>query len=760
MRYTRLRALVYSVLLLSAPGMTANASSAPASAAAPAGGMMHTPLVVPAAISNTHAPICLAGWASLPYLNRGYTSDQGCAGNVLVGDFTLTLGDTSGTRPVPAHLALDTKHCDAKSQPGRCLYYMTGNIIIPTGTSLTIESGVTLVDQNTGWCQSYKPKSGCDSNGNLMVGGSLVVRPGATMMFSRFGGDTLGSIQVNTGGSLTMNGTPSKPIALTSAAAKPVGGDWGGLSVTAGGQAALSYVHLSYAGGGGACALLCSQTAGVYVAAGTGPVSVTHSTVDHSGAVGMEVAGSAVLTGDTFTRNAGRAVQYDTVPADLSMLKNLSAIGNGDDSIGVYVRGGYGAAYTGSGVWPNAGMSYDLYSDDVGTFAINGNLTLAPGVTVRVCHSCQVAQAVGVDGTTLKLTVAGTANHPVTLTSEAARPKAGDWGALCLGTGGSTASVSYLRLRFAGSAARPCGGSAPSALAVAGNTGPVNVAHSTIENSGGGGIELAAGAVLTDDTFTHNVGRAIQYDVVPADLSMLKNLSAVGNGENTISIYVRGGYGSAYTGSGVWPYVGLPYHLYSDGVGTFAVNGNLTLGAGVTVQVCRSCQVAQAAGVDGAALKLIIAGTAAHPVTLTSDAAKPAAGDWGALCLGSGGSTATVSYLRLRFAGSAARPCGGSAPSALYLSSGSGTIAITSSAIDHSAGNDLELSGVQPTLRRDAFGAVPKASYGLLNDGASVVNATNNWWSSKSGPSGAGPGSGVAVGKNVTFKPWLTAPAK
>jgi hypothetical protein len=717
-------------------------------------------LVLPAARSNAHAKVCILGEMRLPYLNRGYVADQGCSGDRLVGDYTLTLGDTSGTNPVPTQLILDMAHCDAKSRPGACLYYMTGDINIPATTSLTIESGVTLVDQNTGWCHGYTtPNDGCDSNGSISVGGSLVVQPGATMAFSRVGGDTPGFVQVISGGSVILNGTPTAPIVLTSAVAKPRWGDWGGLSVAAGGQAALNYVRLSYAGGGAACALLCNLTAALYVAANTGAVTMTHSTVEQSGAAGVEIGGAAVLTGDTFTRNAGRAVQYDVVPADLSVLKNLTAYGNGDNSIGVYVRGGYGAAYTGSGVWPYAGMTYDLYSDSVGTFAIDGNLTLGAGTTVRICHSCQVAEAAGVDGTKLKLTIAGTAAHPVTLTSEAAKPAAGDWGALCLGAGGSAASVTYLRLRFAGSGARPCAGSGASALAVAGNTGPVNVAHSTVDHSGGAGIELAAGAVLTNDTITHNTGRAVQYDIVPADLSALKNLSAGGNGADEIGIYVRGGYGAAYTGSGVWPYVGLPYHLFSDGVGTFAINGNLTLGAGVTVRVCKSCQVAEAAGVDGTKLTLTIAGTDLHPVTLTSEAAKPAVGDWGALCLGAGGSTANVTYLRLRFAGSGSRACAGSAPSALYIAGGSGKIAVTNSAFDHSAGNDIELNGGQPALRRDTFGVVPKASYGVLNDGASLVNASNNWWGSKSGPSGAGAGTGVAVGKNITFKPWLVAPS-
>src|SRR5665213_264472 len=152
MRFPRLHVLIRSALLAAALPLTGSAYVAAAPGPTPAGVAMPAPLVVRPAISNPHTVTCLAGWASLPYLNRGYVADQGCSGDRLVGDFTLTLGDTSGTKPVPAHLVLDTTHCDAKSHPGRCLYYMTGEINIPANTSLTIDSGVTLVDQNTGWC--------------------------------------------------------------------------------------------------------------------------------------------------------------------------------------------------------------------------------------------------------------------------------------------------------------------------------------------------------------------------------------------------------------------------------------------------------------------------------------------------------------------------------------------------------------------------------------------------------------------------------
>lgn len=51
-------------------------------------------------------------------------------------------------------------------------------------------------------------------------------------------------------------------------------------------------------------------------------------------------------------------------------------------------------------------------------------------------------------------------------------------------------------------------------------------------------------------------------------------------------------------------------------------------------------------------------------------------------------------------------------------------------------------------------------TWGVLNDTTSVlVTATLNWWGDPSGPSGVGSGSGDAVSKNVTYKPFLTYPS-
>jgi hypothetical protein len=45
----------------------------------------------------------------------------------------------------------------------------------------------------------------------------------------------------------------------------------------------------------------------------------------------------------------------------------------------------------------------------------------------------------------------------------------------------------------------------------------------------------------------------------------------------------------------------------------------------------------------------------------------------------------------------------------------------------------------------------------------STVNVQKNWWGTKDGPSGIGPGSGDSIltndDSNITFEPWLSHPA-
>ena len=71
-----------------------------------------------------------------------------------------------------------------------------------------------------------------------------------------------------------------------------------------------------------------------------------------------------------------------------------------------------------------------------------------------------------------------------------------------------------------------------------------------------------------------------------------------------------------------------------------------------------------------------------------------------------------------------------------------------------SAGIWLTDSATNITIHENTISG--NAVFGLNNEAAAVVDATDNWWGCPCGPSGEGPGSGDAVSTNVAYSPWYT----
>ena len=262
---------------------------------------------------------------------------------------------------------------------------------------------------------------------------------------------------------------------------------------------------------------------------------------------------------------------------------------------------------------------------------------------------------------------------------------------------------------------------------------------------------------LSSDTLTTDAGWAVLYDAVPQDLSMVTHLSGSGDGYTAIGLAggtITNPLWSAAT-------LGLPLRTTADI--SVASGAAMRLGAGTTVLFGANLYVAGG---------LSATGTAAAPITLTSASATPAPGDWGGIAY-QPGSTGALSYVHLSYAGKGtlanSTQSVGSCNTyincyhtGLLVEGASPTI--SNSTIDQSAGNDVEVfSSGAPALHNNNFGAVPAGEFGVTNDGwvagQPLVDATYNYWGSASGPSGAGPGTGVPVSVGVAFTPWLTAPA-
>jgi hypothetical protein len=649
-------------------------------------------------------------------------------------------------------------------------------ISISTGGNFTIAAGVQA--QLTGLY--------------AVSGGSVTIQAGVTLKFSVIpNGIGEGA------GTLNLNGTAAQPITLTSAAASPAPGDWAGVVFNSG-SGVVSYVHESYGG-----SVSGYYNAGLYTA-DSNP-TVTSSSFDHNLGDGVQVnkgvnssvapsltnvaitnnqgngieihQGAPTLSNITLTNNGGNAIQYDALPpaADLSMLSNLSVSGNGQNSINIYNQG---ANNIGVGSWPNLGLpiiqtgnyisisaggvftiASGVQAQMVGLYATSGgSVTIQPGVTLQFNTP---ADGLGEGAGTLNLN--GTAAQPITLTSAAASPAAGDWAGLVFNSGSGV--VSYVHESYGGSPS----GYYNAGLYTSGSN--PTITNSSFDHNLGNGIEIPAASAPTmaNVSITNNAGVAIQYDAMPpsGDLSMLSNLSVSGNGQNIV--FINNSQGGNLTGVGAWPNLGLPivqagpYINISTGGnftiaagaqaqidGLYAVSGgSVTIQAGVTLKFD-----AAGAGLGTGAGTLNLNGTAAQPITLTSAAASPAPGDWPGLQYSSG--SGVVSYVHESYAG--ANNAGHN--TGLLIDSSSPTIA--HSTIDHSAGNNVEVAnGGLPVLRYNSFGAVPAGKYGVVNDGWTsgqpLVDATFSWWGQPTGPTAADnpSGTGTPVSSGVAYSPWV-----
>jgi hypothetical protein len=151
------------------------------------------------------------------------------------------------------------------------------------------------------------------------------------------GNGAASALYVDSGGALTM----TNGIVLTSAAATPHPGDWGGVAFWPGGRGFLSGVQITYAGGGTNPdpSRRSYVDAGLYANQGA-VTNVSQTTVDHSGGKGFELDGgnvfsgnSMLLSGNSATNNGDFAVYYDHTPVHAYFANGYSGSGNGHDAV-------------------------------------------------------------------------------------------------------------------------------------------------------------------------------------------------------------------------------------------------------------------------------------------------------------------------------------------------------------------------------------------------------------------------------------------
>lgn len=265
---------------------------------------------------------------------------------------------------------------------------------------------------------------------------------------------------------------------------------------------------------------------------------------------------------------------------------------------------------------------------------VNGTVTVIPGVTLTIEPGVTIKFAMGeslkVNG---NLTANGTSALPITLTSQAAVPQPGDWGAIDVNIGSIT-RLSYCDIGYGG------GGSGNDIFYT--SASDVQIRHCRIHHSEGRGIWNNApniSPIYEDVELDHNGSWPVQQTYISMtptyiDLNLHDNyVDALQiDSSNLASNVTLDGSPAALNGAPIY-YAG----------GSIDPGYTLTVTPGTTIKMGGAASL----NVNGG---LIAKGTSALPIKFTSQQAAPQAGDWGTINANSG-STLRLAYCDVGYGG-------------------------------------------------------------------------------------------------------------
>jgi plastocyanin len=535
-----------------------------------------------------------------------------------------------------------------------------------------VVSGLILVGQ--GWAASRVPEQSIQTSCNTIITSNingdttwteangpyciharvqvvapytLTIQPGVGVYF----GDKNTALDVL--GTLIAEGTEAKGIRFTSESDAPTPGLWGRLYVPVGGHASLAYCEISYGGSD-------EDANGAGLRTDTSNVTVSHCNIHHNNGIGIRIFGGAAsptITDSTIDSNTGAGIyirgDFNTFH-NQPLLQNLTIQNNGGAAI--YLASGESGNYT---AFPNfqnltfsdngsdalnmqgTGLLFNLTMDSLAWF--NGKpilvvsysleprqgytLTLAPGTTLQ--FATPSGHLLAVNGSTI--VAEGTADHPIILSSAPARMQPGAWQGVKAYVGGHL-QLAYCDLSYAGS----------DGMGLLIEANDVQVHNCRIHDNLGDGVYQWGdySPVLEDTQIDHNTGAAIrelpngnQYNV-----PTYHNLTFTDNGSDALNLgFINLQVDRTLDGPG--SFNGAPIILLG-GIQVYSEQNALTVTPGTTIQF----DVPQGY-IDG---KLIAQGTAALPITFTSDKAVPRPGDWSALVTRMG---SRLSFCKVEYGG-------------------------------------------------------------------------------------------------------------
>jgi hypothetical protein len=458
------------------------------------------------------------------------------------------------------------------------------------------------------------------------AGATLTIEPGVEV---RFNAGTWLSPQ--SGGTLLAEGTAGQPIVFTSNAASPGPGDWRYLYFYDGSRVRLSHCSVRYAGGG---------TAGGSLELHGPDVEIRNCRIHDGGDNGLYLHPQAVggLIADTQIENHALQAMYVERIGHMPALSNVSLSGNGEDLI--YLDSGevVGQAILDGSPEAINGAYYTTRSVAVGA---GDTLTIVPGTELRILESTGTNNlSVNEPGV---LIAEGAPGRPITFTSANGAMNPAGWSGLDL-TGDVTARLAHCNIAYAASAGIH--------VSAAFDVPDIQVRHCRIHHGNNDGVFIFGienDMVIADTRIDHNAGTALRISG-PRALPEIQNLTLDNNGLDAVWF---NGSGAEFPAGQHATLDGGPHG--TNGAPFIFANTSYVLRDGASLTVKPGTEVRFNPGVSldfNAGTALWAEGTAANPITFTSNLTTPVPGSWGRLLLRSG-STLRLAHCAIAYGGSA-----------------------------------------------------------------------------------------------------------
>ncbi len=555
------------------------------------------------------------------------------------------------------------------------------------------------------------------SNFPYLMNGQLNVTEGVTLTVAA--GNTVKSSwdAIYVSGTLSAVGTSGLPINFTSRAASPAAGNWKGiyLAPTAG-SSALSHVTINYAG-----ALHLGyfngndRDASLYLDQISPPLA--NLSILNSASNGLELyaASPAITTGNfqgcsrnglrgengsrptinTATINNNGSGGFFAVSLDASSVPDPTGVTfSGNTKQGIEVRGGTLSA---NGTWKNwsANAPYAVTGNMI--VAAGVNLTINPTTTIKLWTAyLYVYGTLIANSTTGRITFTSLADDSVggdtNGNGSASLPAAGNWRGIYLSPASGASVLNNCTISYAGALHLGYfnGYDRDTSLYVD-SCNPV-ITGCTISDSATNGVELYASQATIQNTAFSNMGVS-NYPVVfdtTDTFPVTSGNSTSGTGYNGVGLAAGN-----ITVSGTWNRPGANFPYLMTGSLSLISGNTLTIDPGVTVKASGTSLY-----ISGTLTAL---GTGALPITFSSRAASPAAGNWKGIYLAPTAGASAMSYVTINYAGAIHLGYfnGNDQDASLYLDQISPPLANLS--ILNSATNGLELYAASPAISSGHF---------------------------------------------------------